>query len=708
MQDSNDSETEDVGFAAAGRDVSTHGSIEYKRVAAVDNDGLAPEAALLKSRMGVFTILTDCAAVLLPLSLIVFTIIVWRLNGTENTAESRESWQNAIAIVSIGQFRFPESLSTALGHGNNTRIQLATVFPILFASVVGRLTYEAARWKLERGTTLGALEQLIGSRTVGATILNLIQLRSLNIVGAALVAIWALSPLGTQSILRMMSSQIVPEPTPANIIYFDTNARSQAVEWAHSMSFSHATSMTSFRPMSTLYNTFVSMPGGTKADAMDIWGNVKIPFLQRLDTADWIQLDQGPNATEYSSLAGIPLNNISVGNTLFSLESSYISLDCLDVATLTLYLSDDDSLKERVLSEDLLVLAEVGGVDTDFTRSAKLRNGTWHGYDYDRNRTDLAATWTLALDRFVDRIWLSSDGLSDERRKERYRPMLFRHEEDIEVEPPNLLLQGLFRPEKMNAGCSFKSRCRVTQEYVESRVNCSRAAATDKHNCTVVAQQKSQEQYAPRDISQLSFPAIFDFVSRELPLSVGGSPAFKSEISLYHLADPGLKQLRSEDYCIMEKVTAKDLGTRLSQLLNTYLLLSQLSFDIAEWNVENATAEAKITVAAETRVPTIKFQISAIWSTLFLVSSVVLFAAGISSVVFKHGTTGPEVLGYASTVLRDSRFFVVPREHRWLDGIELSRKMKTERLQFGSIQDPGGGERLIGVGHQQSTDRLAT
>ncbi|KAF5488213.1 hypothetical protein CGCF413_v012014 [Colletotrichum fructicola] len=170
-QDSNDSETEDVETTAAGRDVSTDGSIKYKRVAAADNDGSAPEATLPKSRMGVFTILTDCAAVLLPISSIVFTIIVWRLNGTENTAESREGWQNAITI-------------------------LATVFPILFASVVGRLTYEAARWKLERGTTLGALEQLIGSRTVGATLLNLLQLRSFNILSAALVAIWAFSPLG--------------------------------------------------------------------------------------------------------------------------------------------------------------------------------------------------------------------------------------------------------------------------------------------------------------------------------------------------------------------------------------------------------------------------------------------------------------------------------------------------------------------------------
>lgn len=44
---------------------------------------------------------------------------------------------------------------------------MATVLPIVFASVVGRLMYETARWRLERGASVGSLEQLMGSRTVG-------------------------------------------------------------------------------------------------------------------------------------------------------------------------------------------------------------------------------------------------------------------------------------------------------------------------------------------------------------------------------------------------------------------------------------------------------------------------------------------------------------------------------------------------------------
>ncbi|KAL0778906.1 hypothetical protein CaCOL14_005164 [Colletotrichum acutatum] len=513
----------------------------------------------------------------------------------------------------------------------------------------------------------------------------------------------------------MMSSEIAPDNRNTTITYFDTNAESQAIQWATWVGFSYSTSMASFRPMSTLYNTLISMPEGLKADALDVWGNVKIPFLKRFDTNDWMDLDRDLNVNEYSSLAGVPLNSIGVGHTVFSLESSYISLDCSAVETLKMNLGDDDLLKEEVFHDDLSAASLA--VDTKYTRNANLSNGTWHGYDYTRNVSGLDSTWILALDRFVDRIWSMKPadyptnpvvGPLHGRVEEMHRPLLFKDEQHIDAGSTTLLFQSIFPPQEKHPGCSAKSLCRVSQEYVESRVNCSRTTRTDKHKCTVVAQRKSQKQNASGDISQLSFPAVFDFVSRELPLSIGGSTAYKSEFSLYHLADPGLKQLRYDEYCIIENVTAKDMGIRLSQLLNTYLLISQLSFEIAKWDADKPTFGAKVSIDAETSTPVLKFQIFPLWLTLFLVASVGLLAAGFSSVILKHRTYGPEILGYASTVLRDSRFFDVPRDYRGLDGINLSRKMKSERLQFGLIQDLKEGQPRMGVGHQESTDRLRT
>ena len=43
--------------------------------------------------------------------------------------------------------------------------QLATIFPILFATVVGWCLRKLAQWKLEQGSTLEPLERLMGSQT---------------------------------------------------------------------------------------------------------------------------------------------------------------------------------------------------------------------------------------------------------------------------------------------------------------------------------------------------------------------------------------------------------------------------------------------------------------------------------------------------------------------------------------------------------------
>ncbi|KAK7946223.1 uncharacterized protein PG986_010544 [Apiospora aurea] len=78
-------------------------------------------------------LLTDCASVLLPVGFVVFVALVWSLKGSRVIGDSHDEWQNGITVM-------------------------ATVLPIAFASVVGRLMPEATRWRLERGATVGSLE----------------------------------------------------------------------------------------------------------------------------------------------------------------------------------------------------------------------------------------------------------------------------------------------------------------------------------------------------------------------------------------------------------------------------------------------------------------------------------------------------------------------------------------------------------------------
>lgn len=75
----------------------------------------------------------------------------------------------------------------------------ATVFPILFAALVGCLTAQRAHWKLERDISLNLLKQLLGSRTVFEIPLAPWQLRQLHAVAIALLLLWACSAAGTQA-----------------------------------------------------------------------------------------------------------------------------------------------------------------------------------------------------------------------------------------------------------------------------------------------------------------------------------------------------------------------------------------------------------------------------------------------------------------------------------------------------------------------------
>jgi hypothetical protein len=74
------------------------------------------------------------------------------------------------------------------------------LFPLVFASVAGRLTSQVARWKLEKGSPIESLEQWLQSRTVFTAIYTKIRLSLFNMAAVVLVLVWVFSPLSSQSV----------------------------------------------------------------------------------------------------------------------------------------------------------------------------------------------------------------------------------------------------------------------------------------------------------------------------------------------------------------------------------------------------------------------------------------------------------------------------------------------------------------------------
>lgn len=76
-----------------------------------------------------------------------------------------------------------------------------------------------ATWELQKGTTIGRVEQLVGSHTLVGSLVTQIELRTFNLIAMSIVALWALSPVGSQASLRIAYIKSVPIDTQNQLTF---------------------------------------------------------------------------------------------------------------------------------------------------------------------------------------------------------------------------------------------------------------------------------------------------------------------------------------------------------------------------------------------------------------------------------------------------------------------------------------------------------
>ncbi|KAK7946222.1 uncharacterized protein PG986_010543 [Apiospora aurea] len=345
---------------------------------------------------------------------------------------------------------------------------------------------------------------------------------------------------------------------------------------------------------------------------MDPWGHVKIPFLESASESNWKDVPQELNADGYSSLVGLPLAPINQDSkATFSLESSYMQLQCSNT-TASVHSWPDGSKSEELNHGMLDDAYNSVYAYLQQKNPYQLPNGTWHGFPMQRSsslRIGKNATWSLGLNRFVDTLWFdknqakySNVNFANGQHPEYYhRPTLFESEAGIETGRTELLFRAICTRNPISVApplLFFTGKCGVTQRYVESRVTCTRS--TDSLRvCSVTAQRPSRQLHASNAISPMSFPLIFRYISKHMPLIIGGDVSYQTELSLHYLANQSLSDMYGINDEFLKHVTDTDLGIRLSQLLNTYYQLSQLTFNVAGGAAESSILEPSLSVDAE-------------------------------------------------------------------------------------------------------------
>ncbi|KAL2204490.1 hypothetical protein CC79DRAFT_1389499 [Sarocladium strictum] len=699
-----------------------------------NSSALQEEVQTPKNPVTFYVIAADAASILLPLALLGFLIVVILLDGKETSNGSFAKWENAITV-------------------------LATIFPIIFASIVGRLTYEAARWKLERGASVGSLEQLLGSRTFGGTILTQFSLGSINFLSISLVLLWAFSPLGGQSILRILSSDFAQVQSFASVVYQNTELGQGLAD----VGTARGTGNNILRQevllqfLGNRLATLLLSPESIQQGHQDLWGNFKIPFHDEIKHKDagqdgWRSIGSGLKREDYTSLTGIPVAQLPAGNVTFAIESSYLYLQCDNMTTRqdTDFQTSDpgnffhkDLIKQEWPSND--------SSSSSFL-SYELKNGSWHGISmFDRKESE--SRWSLAIDRFVDPYWVDEEGLynrtgyddpydnSQERadalksqRPYLYSPALLKNETDIDVGLTRLIYESETGHDYPWGHTSVRTliTCDARQRYIESEVRClhsgpSTGGGDKRHDCSVTRQRTSRQKHASENILHLSFPNVFWRFTRDIPVLTHTGRSGRWDMLNAYIRDPnamgpsrgGDEFAESNPESKWEHKDKKAISRRLAQVLNTYLLLSSIevqgssngedgSLDgnrddsgggVKERDAISNAISPNSTASAEVSNLVLRYQVSRLWATLGLLSCAAFLIGGIASVVFAHLSEGPEVLGYVSTVMRDSKILDLHPRVGYMGAMDISRMHKSLRVRYG-YDEALSGSPVVGVGRE--------
>ncbi|KIW29290.1 uncharacterized protein PV07_05115 [Cladophialophora immunda] len=203
-----------------------------------------------------------------------------------------------------------------------------SVFPILFACILGRAAHAILVWRLEKGERVGILDLLAGSTSLTSTVTSQLKLRIASFLGVALIAIWSLSPVGGQASFRQMTIGSNISSQPSEFTYMVYGGTFDQFDDSDRVSY--------YAIVNTLFVASIISPESTKSSPRDTWGNVKIPMIEHyensstIDDDGWFITLDGEQST-YSSIVGIPIAGVDSTdfiNYATNIETAYFRLDC--------------------------------------------------------------------------------------------------------------------------------------------------------------------------------------------------------------------------------------------------------------------------------------------------------------------------------------------------------------------------------------------
>ncbi|KAL1656652.1 hypothetical protein SLS61_000448 [Didymella pomorum] len=646
--------------------------------------------------------LGDLILVLLPLYFILLAIAAATLNGKPTKGND-----------------FGRKVEFAMDLG-------PTMFPIVFAAISGRSMKMIARYLAERGTKLSNLELLMASQSVWGTVESQMLMQRITLVGANLLFLWALSPLGGQASLRLMGRNNKPTFATTGLRYMTTGPAGAAYSLA-----TEGYNRRRYAQAGSLYNAALLAPLSTKVGPQDIWGNMKIPSLSSLNTSasdedGWVEVGSKVFTPEdYASLVGVPIAGLPVNaNTNFTVEYNYLEVECgafLQVPYPGQHGTNDPS-STNYTKLDELIPGQIWRNKTE-----------WDSQPFDPYLG--RASFLLDTPRDMARTCyncVQKDGEIFQGRWDGFfgyynRSRLSQAET---VTPRPLTFASVYGIDKsgLEQGISI-TNCSLLQHHVEALAKCS------GKNCAVEKLRRSLTDTRPNALTALEYYTYTSALVREFPTAIkfneGSSPTelFLMNTSAFPYPEDTSRVYQNGVYANVSDLSPELFSKRFSSVLNTYYQVTSqssgyfgsLSGNLSAYGPDtlpvddvNAYLPANLSAtghpfdvwfdtfqqtavnldspfigASSSATATTNEQIfvcNFAWFALLLVASSVILITGFAAVVLKRKTLGPEMFGFVTSMTYENPWLHLPKGGTMLDGMERARLLKDIEVRIGDVR----------------------
>ncbi|KYG13767.1 hypothetical protein FVEG_14008 [Fusarium verticillioides 7600] len=545
-----------------------------------------------------------------------------------------------------------------------------TLFPILFAAIVGRALKALATWELQKGSTIGKylfvghIETLSGSTTLIGAIVTQIQLRNLNLVAISLILLWALSPVGGQASLRLLRPGTRTTKTSHQVYALDPESSWEAGSSNHYPMLTHTIFTSSLITSKMLYNK-----------PQDSWGNLRIPMVEAFDNYqnhEWVKISDDVTNVTFSSLIGIPVNpGLPSEPTFLTLNTSYMYLDCPTFHT-----------SPRELGKPPIEEYKTPQW-TNFTAdppSLENPNNTWLHY-----HTFLGDSGPIVANGFQIAMSSCLWGCSESLKPREARRVIW---------------------ESASNRSFAHIDCTLHTTYVDVRYDCRNAS------CSPIEVRLSPNEPDPSHFSN-HFPSEgnphdpwnsrnftgFDKGYENIPsnflilmttafrmMSVGALVPV-----LGFILSPNDTTTVPPDGVFYEDVTGigrAKFQERLSQLFNTLFLAGiEPSVIVGTMPVmEKEQYFATSTHTAETIITEKILLCDKAWFATMIVICIIVLVISLSGAGFRAVTLVPDVLGTLSIITLDNRCEKDLQKASMLDGLERSRLLKNVSIKLGNAK----------------------